>query len=81
MIKPGDWVVYQNGSRFRLRRVVGRNNADNGWFVCYHNGETAASTPDHCLHELENLAGDWIEPKTLGGERFAEMEQYNPLAD
>lgn len=71
MIKPGDWVVYQNGMRFELGRVVRRNNKDTGWFICYHNGDTATSTPNECLHEIMNLSNEMgITPMTLGGDRF-----------
>ena len=51
---PGDLVVYSRdgGDHFELgviKRVV-----DDGAFVWYHTGDTAAKTPWRCLHKVEN---------------------------
>lgn len=44
----GDYVAYDPGYRpAEVGRVVGRGR--DGWFVCYHEGCTAALTPDEFL--------------------------------
>lgn len=66
----GEYIVYVNGDRFELGRVVSLQN--DGAFVCYHEGETAAKTPFDCMHKLEN--GFCIKETTLGGGRFNEAD-------
>ena len=61
--KEGEYIVYQNGDRFELgliKRVV-----NDGAFVWYHDGSTAAKTPFDCMHKLIN--GYTIIQTSLGG--------------
>lgn len=69
-ISPGDLVVYRrrDSSFYELGRVVRRNNSNDGWFVCYSSGDTAANTPDDCLFSLSNAY--FIDSTSLGGSRF-----------
>lgn len=57
-IKPGDVVLYKRRGcdSYELGIVKSRNYRDDGWFVYYSGGDTAASTPDDCLFEFENAA-------------------------
>jgi len=62
----GEYIVYVNGDRYELGRIISLR--DDGAFVCYHEGETAAKTPYDCMHKLVN--GFVIKETTLGGVRF-----------
>ena len=66
--KERQYVVYVNGDRFEIGRVV--RVCEDGAFVCYHEGETAAKTPFDCMHRLMNEYV--IKSTTLGGGRFDE---------
>ena len=61
--KPGDYVIYQNGDRFEIGKI--KRIADDGAFVFYSEGETAAKTPFKCLRKIENMYT--IKATTLGG--------------
>lgn len=63
---PGEYIVYVNGDKFELGRIT--SIQDNGAFVCYHEGETAAKTPFDHMHKLVNAYA--IKHTTLGGGRF-----------
>ena len=62
--KPGELIVYQNGDRFEIGKI--KRITEDGAFVWYHEGETAAKTPFDCMHKLVN--GYVIEQESLGGE-------------
>lgn len=64
--KEGEYIVYVNGDRYEIGRIASLR--ENGAFVCYHEGETAAKTPYDCMHKLVN--GFVITETTLGGGRF-----------
>ena len=68
----GEYVVYVNGEKFGLGRITSLR--EDGAFVCYHEGETAAKTPYHCMHKLINRY--CIKNTTLGGERFNEGREF-----
>lgn len=62
--KPGDYIIYQNGNCFEIGKI--KRVTDDGAFVWYHNGGTAAKTPFDCMHKLMNSFV--ITETTLGGE-------------
>lgn len=66
----GEYIVYVNGDKFELGRIT--SIRDDGAFVCYHEGETAAKTPFDCMHKLMNQ--HVINITSLGGNRF---DSYN----
>ena len=68
--KEGECIIYVNGDKYELGRIVSLR--DDGAFVCYHEGETAAKTPYHCMHKLVNAYA--IKETTLGGGRFERKE-------
>ena len=61
--KVGEYIVYQNGDRYEIGRI--KRITDDGAFVWYHEGETAAKTPFDCMHKLVN--GFTIKSTSLGG--------------
>ena len=62
--KPGELIIYQNGDRFEIGKI--KRITEDGAFVWYHEGETAAKTPFDSMHKLVN--GYVIEQESLGGE-------------
>lgn len=63
----GEYIIYQNGEKYEIGRIT--KLQDDGAFVCYHEGETAAKTPYECMHKLENQ----YVMTLLGGDRFADV--------
>ncbi|MBO6269428.1 MAG: hypothetical protein J6N19_09850 [Clostridium sp.] len=61
--KEGEYIVYQNGERFEIGKI--KRITNDGAFVWYHEGETAAKTPFDCMHKLVN--GFTIKATSLGG--------------
>ena len=73
--RAGDYIIYVNGDRYELGRIV--SVEDDGAFVCYHEGETAAKTPFDTMHRLMN---DYtIGYTTLGGSRFPEDQETESM--
>lgn len=66
-MKKGDFVVYlKYEGCVEIGRVAQVRN--DGAFVCYHEGETAALTP---FDKLAIISNDYVIRETgLGGERF-----------
>ena len=62
--KPGELIIYQNEDHFEIGKI--KRITEDGAFVWYHEGETAAKTPFDCMHKLVN--GYVIEQESLGGE-------------
>ena len=62
--KPGELIIYQNGDRFEIGKI--KRITEDGAFVWYHEGETAAKTPFDCMHKLVNAYT--ILKNSLGGE-------------
>ena len=62
--KEGQLVVYKNGSRYEIGRI--KRIVEDGAFVYYHEGETAAKTPFDCMFPIENE--HCIKQTSLGGE-------------
>lgn len=61
--KEGEYILYQNGDTFELGKI--KRLCDNGAFVWYHEGETAAKTSFEDMHKLENA--HTIRIAALGG--------------
>ena len=61
--KKGEYIIYQNGDRFELGKI--KRITDNGAFVWYSEGDTAAKTPFDSMHKLVNSST--VKATTLGG--------------
>ena len=61
----GEYIIYQNGDKYELGRIS--SIREDGAFVCYNEGETAAKTPWDKMHKLINRYA--IVSTTLGGNR------------
>lgn len=70
-LKPGDYVLYQNGARFELGRVKRVDFEARKAFVWYSSGDTAARTCFSDLVLLENARD--IRSTSLGGASADEM--------
>ena len=72
----GDYVVYDPGYKpAEVGRVVRRGRG--GWFVCYHEGCTAALTPDEFLRPAAAEEAARAVPG-IGHHRFdAECPDYD----
>lgn len=66
----GEYIIYRNGEKYELGRIASLK--EDGAFVCYHDGETAAKTPYDHMHKLINAYV--IKDTSLGGERFKEEQ-------
>lgn len=64
--RVGEYIICQSGDRFEVGRI--KSFGENGAFVCYHEGETAAKTPFDCMRKLTNAYV--IKSTTIGGEVF-----------
>jgi len=62
--QPGEYIIYTNGDRFEIGKI--KRVTDDGAFVYYHEGDTAAKTPFDCIHKLINAYT--IKADSLGGE-------------
>ena len=62
--EAGEYIIYQCGDRYEIGKI--KSLAENGAFVYYTSGTTAAKTPFECMHKLTNR---YVIGKTsLGGE-------------
>lgn len=61
--KEGDLIIYQNGDRFEIGKI--KRLTDDGAFVWYSSGETAAKTSFSDMHPLKNA--HVITETSLGG--------------
>ena len=64
----GEYIIYRNNEKYEIGRIASLR--EDGAFVCYHDGETAAKTPYDHMHKLINAYA--INDTSLGGERFKE---------
>ena len=62
-LKPGQLIIYRNGENYEIGKV--KRVTEDGAFVWYSAGETAAKTPFDCIHPLINEAA--IKETSLGG--------------
>ena len=67
--KEGEYIIYQNGDNFEIGKI--KRITENGAFVYYSSGETAAKTPFDCMHKLVNAYV--IKETSLGGEEGAQI--------
>lgn len=67
----GEYIIYRNGEKYELGRITSLR--EDGAFVCYHEGETAAKTPYDHMHKLINAYT--IKSTSLGGNRFNDVEE------
>ena len=67
--KEGEYIIYQNGDNFEIGKI--KRITENGAFVYYSSGETAAKTPFDCMHKLVNAYV--IKETSLGGEEGARI--------
>ncbi len=59
----GELILYQNGTHFEIGKI--KRIVDDGAFVYYHDGETAAKTPFDCMRKIANAYT--IKKTSLGG--------------
>lgn len=62
--REGDYIIYVNGDRYEIGQI--KRIVDNGAFVWYSSGDTAAKTPFDKMHKLENAYV--IGETSLGGK-------------
>lgn len=69
-INPGDLVIYKKRgcNSFEIGRALKRNNTNDGWFIFYSRGETAANTPDDCIFPIDNKYSFTVDTD-FGGQR------------
>ena len=48
----GEYIIYQNGDRYEIGKI--KRIVDDGAFVWYHDGDTAAKTPFERMHKIAN---------------------------
>lgn len=68
----GEYIIYRNGEKYELGRIVSMR--DDGAFVCYHEGETAAKTSYSDMHKLTNA--HTIKGSSIGGGRFGGVTEW-----
>lgn len=68
----GEFILYQNGNRFEIGEI--KRIVDDGAFVYYSEGETAAKTPFDCMRKITNA--HTIKSTSLGGKIVGEYNLY-----
>ena len=48
----GQYIIYRNGDRYEIGKI--KRIVNDGAFVFYSSGDTAAKTPFDCMHPIEN---------------------------
>ena len=48
----GDYIIYRNGENYELGKI--KRVVQDGAFVWYHSGDTAAKTSFDCMYKLLN---------------------------
>lgn len=71
----GEYIIYRNGEKYELGRITSLR--EDGAFVCYHEGETAAKTPYDHMHKLVNAYT--VKVTSLGGSRFQKGGNNDPV--
>lgn len=61
--EEGEYIIYVNGDRYEIGKI--KRIVNDGAFVWYSSGDTAAKTPFDCMHKLKN--GYLIGETNLGG--------------
>ena len=67
--EEGEYIIYQNGDSFEIGKI--KRIVNDGAFIWYHDGETAAKTPFDCMHKLRNAYT--ILNTSLGGGGNSEV--------
>lgn len=73
-VKPGDIIAYQRRDTQHFEIGLVKSVMDDGAFVYYSNGDTAAKTPFDCICKIQNqyVFGDMVMRKMayekMGGE-------------
>ena len=60
----GEYIIYQNGDRYEIGKI--KRLTEDGAFVYYSSGDTAAKTPYDCMRKLKNAYV--VKETSLGGE-------------
>lgn len=76
-MKPGDLVLYKRRGCDVYELGVVKSMRDDGAFVWYSGGDTAAATPADCLFEFENDARAVVEAHAVSGS----YDRLHALAD
>ena len=84
MFEFGDYVLYSNGSKREVGRVLRMFDDGLSAYVCYHEGCTAARTPIEMLklldvHQLKNL--DFKVPYDITKLGYHRFDKYCPDYD
>lgn len=61
--REGDLIIYRNGNRYEIGLI--KRITDDGAFVWYHEGDTAAKTSFEDMHKIVNA--HTIKETSLGG--------------
>lgn len=61
--EEGEYIIYVNGDRYEIGKI--KRIVEDGAFVWYSSGDTAAKTPFDCMHKLVNAY--CIGETALGG--------------
>lgn len=61
--EEGEYIIYVNGDRYEIGKI--KRIVNDGAFVWYSSGDTAAKTPFDCMHKQKN--GYLIGETNLGG--------------
>lgn len=69
--KQGQYIIYRNGERYELGKI--KRVSEDGAFVYYSEGDTAAKTPFECMHPLTNEYV--IKETSLGGEHVIQPDK------
>jgi hypothetical protein len=73
--KEGQLIVCANGDRYEIGKI--KRFTDDGAFVWYHSGETAAKTQFEDMHPLVNEY--CVSETILGGEDAANRGRVNSI--
>ena len=50
--KAGEYIIYRNGDRYEIGKI--KRVTEDGAFVYYSEGDTAAKTPFSLMHKIAN---------------------------
>lgn len=48
----GEYIIYKNGDSYEIGKI--KRIVQDGAFVYYSDGDTAAKTPFDCMHKIRN---------------------------
>lgn len=73
--KENEIVICQMGDSFEVGKI--KTLRDDGAFVWYHSGDTAAYTPYESMHKIENAA--YLTNANLGKDMVTTIKQLAPV--